>query len=97
MTKFLTGTAAIALMALSGAASAADLKMSHVRPQDTTIDKELRAFAAEVSEATGGDVTINIFPASALGDPGHAPARACGEAKLARPELRVEIIVTAAC
>ncbi len=28
---------------------------------------------------------------------GHAPARACGEAKLARPELRVEVIVTAAC
>ncbi|WP_397544173.1 RidA family protein [Roseovarius salis] len=28
---------------------------------------------------------------------GHAPARACGEAKLARPELRVEIILTVAC
>ncbi len=27
---------------------------------------------------------------------GHAPARACGEAKLARDDLRVEIIVTAA-
>lgn len=27
---------------------------------------------------------------------GCAPARACGEAKLARPELKVEIIVTAA-
>lgn len=27
---------------------------------------------------------------------GHAPARACGEAKLARAELKVEIIVTAA-
>lgn len=27
---------------------------------------------------------------------GHAPARACGEARLARPDLRVEIIVTAA-
>lgn len=27
---------------------------------------------------------------------GHAPARACGEAKLARPELLVEVIVTAA-
>ena len=27
---------------------------------------------------------------------GHAPARACGEARLARDELRVEIIVTAA-
>ncbi|MAY33055.1 MAG: hypothetical protein CMM86_10670 [Rhodovulum sp.] len=28
---------------------------------------------------------------------GQAPARACGEAKPARPELKVEIIVTAAC
>ncbi len=27
---------------------------------------------------------------------GHAPARACGEAKLARPDLQVEMIVTAA-
>ncbi len=27
---------------------------------------------------------------------GHAPARACGEAKLARDELKVEIIITAA-
>jgi enamine deaminase RidA (YjgF/YER057c/UK114 family) len=28
---------------------------------------------------------------------GQAPARACGEARLAREELRVEIIVTAVC
>ena len=28
---------------------------------------------------------------------GHAPARACGEAKLARKKLKVEIIITAAC
>ncbi|ARS53357.1 RidA family protein [Kushneria konosiri] len=28
---------------------------------------------------------------------GCAPARACGEARLARPALRVEMIVTAAC
>ncbi|MFD1159144.1 RidA family protein [Roseovarius aestuarii] len=27
---------------------------------------------------------------------GHAPARACGESKLARPELKVEILVVAA-
>jgi enamine deaminase RidA (YjgF/YER057c/UK114 family) len=27
---------------------------------------------------------------------GYAPARACGEAKLARPDLKVEIIITAA-
>lgn len=27
---------------------------------------------------------------------GYAPARACGEARLARPELKVEVIITAA-
>ncbi|WP_317055453.1 RidA family protein [Roseovarius rhodophyticola] len=27
---------------------------------------------------------------------GHAPARACGEAKLAHPDLKVEVLVTAA-
>lgn len=61
-------TAGAALFALSSAASAADLKMSHVRPQGATIDNELRAFSTAVAEATGGDVNINLFPASALGD-----------------------------
>lgn len=64
---FLT-TAAAALMALGSYAEAQNLKMSHVRPQDATIDVELRAFAEKVAEATGGDVSINLFPASALGD-----------------------------
>lgn len=64
---FLT-TATAALMVLGSYATAADLKMSHVRPQDTTIDKELRAFSAALSEATGGSLNINLFPASALGD-----------------------------
>lgn len=68
MKHFLSGTAATALMALASVASAADLKMSHVRPQDATIDVELRAFSATVAEATGGEVSIEIFPASALGD-----------------------------
>ena len=68
MKRYLTGTAIAALVALGGIASAADLKMSHVRPQDATIDKELRAFSDQVAEATDGDVTVNIFPASALGD-----------------------------
>ena len=68
MTKFLS-TAAMALaLGVAGIAQAEELKMSHVRPQDATIDLELRAFAEAVSEATGGDVTIGIFPASALGD-----------------------------
>ena len=59
---------AAALMVLAPMAGAQTLKMSHVRPQDATIDVELRAFAEAVGEATGGDVGINIFPASALGD-----------------------------
>ncbi|WP_321335753.1 TRAP transporter substrate-binding protein DctP [uncultured Cohaesibacter sp.] len=59
---------AISLLALASVASAATLKMSHVRPQDTTIDKELRAFSEEVAKATDGSVKIKIFPASALGD-----------------------------
>jgi TRAP-type C4-dicarboxylate transport system substrate-binding protein len=66
MKHLLTGTAA--LMALAGLASAADLKMSHVRPQGATIDVELRAFAEQVAAATDGGVNIEIFPASALGD-----------------------------
>lgn len=70
MKHVLTGTAAAtALLMLTGAAAgAAELKMSHVRPQGATIDVELRAFAEQVAEATGGDVTLEIFPASALGD-----------------------------
>lgn len=68
MKRLLTTTAAIALLGLAGAAQAADLKMSYVRPQGATIDVELKAYAEAVKEATGGDVTVNIFAASALGD-----------------------------
>jgi TRAP-type C4-dicarboxylate transport system substrate-binding protein len=61
-------TAVAALMALGSYAQAQNLKMSHVRPQDATIDVELRAFSAALSEATGGNVNVKLFPASALGD-----------------------------
>lgn len=68
MKHFLTSTAVAAIVTLGSMAGAADLKMSHVRPQDATIDKELRAFSEQVAEATAGEVSINVFPASALGD-----------------------------
>ena len=68
MKHMMVATAAAALMALTPVAQAEELRMSHVRPQDTTIDLELRAFAEAVSEATGGDLTVALFPASALGD-----------------------------
>lgn len=68
MKKLMTTTALAAILAFPSLADAANLKMSHVRPQGATIDVELRAFADEVGQATGGDVSIEIFPASALGD-----------------------------
>jgi len=68
MKHTMLATAAAALMALTPMAEAQDLKMSHVRPQGATIDVELNAFAEAVSDATGGDVSVNIFAASALGD-----------------------------
>lgn len=49
-------------------ASAANLKISHVRPQGTQADKDLRAFADEVAKATGGKLKFDLFPANALGD-----------------------------
>ncbi|MBW8635598.1 TRAP transporter substrate-binding protein DctP [Hoeflea sp. WL0058] len=68
MKKLLYTTAITAVFGLTGFAQAADFKMSHVRPQGATIDVELNAFSDTVKEATGGDVNIKIFPASALGD-----------------------------
>lgn len=68
MKRLLSTTAAIALLGLAGFAQAADLKMSHVRPQGATIDVELKAYAEAVKAATNGSVNVEIFAASALGD-----------------------------
>jgi len=48
------------------AASAQTLKLSHVRPQGSTADTDVRAFASEASK--GSSLKIEIFPANALGD-----------------------------
>jgi len=68
MTKFLSSAALAAFLGTTGLAQAVEFKMSHVRPQGATIDLELKAFSDTVKEATGGDVDIRIFAASALGD-----------------------------
>lgn len=68
MKKLFMTTAMAGLMGMATFAQADDLKMSHVRPAGAAIDVELNAYAAAVLEATGGDVNINIFAASALGD-----------------------------
>ncbi|WP_425404429.1 TRAP transporter substrate-binding protein DctP [Hwanghaeella sp.] len=59
---------ALAAIVAAAPATAETFKMSHVRPQGATIDVELRAYAAAVDAATDGNVKIEIFPASALGD-----------------------------
>lgn len=43
-------------------------KLSHVRPQDTTIDKDVHWFSDKVFEASDGQIKIEIYPASQLGD-----------------------------
>lgn len=55
-------------LSLSNPVEAVTLKVSHVRPQGTIIDVQLKEFAAGVEQATDGDVKIKVFSANALGD-----------------------------
>lgn len=62
-------TAASAAMLLFACnAQAVELKISHVRPQGAQIDLDIKQYAADVEKATGGDVTLKIFAANALGN-----------------------------
>lgn len=58
--------ATIALFA--GSLQAKTMKISHVRPQGTAIDNDLRWFSDTLKEASGGKIKTKIYPASALGD-----------------------------
>lgn len=66
----LTHLAAAAVIAATSAftAQAEELKLSHIRPEGAQVDTDIRAFTKAVTEATGGDLTFRIYPASALGD-----------------------------
>jgi TRAP-type C4-dicarboxylate transport system substrate-binding protein len=56
------------VVAFGSNAQAGTWKLSHVRPQDTAVDKDLTWFVNEVKGATGGKIQIRIYPANALGD-----------------------------
>lgn len=43
-------------------------KISHVRPQGTAIDNDLRWFSDALKEASNGKMKTKVYPASALGD-----------------------------
>lgn len=68
--RFIAGlfvlVAGVALVA--GSVQAKTMKISHVRPQGTAIDKDLRWFSDTLKEVSGGKVKTKIYPASALGD-----------------------------
>jgi TRAP-type C4-dicarboxylate transport system substrate-binding protein len=59
---------ALASMVMMSPAIAESLKISHVRPQGATIDLEVKDLSAALSEATNGELDLNIFAANALGD-----------------------------
>ncbi len=80
--SFLAGSASLCLTtSLAGRASAATtLDLSEVLPEDNWQTVEIRAFAADVAERSGGEVTINIHSGGALGfkGPEHLEALANG-------------------
>lgn len=65
-TSLLKIAAATAVMALSSAVTAQTMKLSHVRPQGSTADTDVRALATELAKVSG--IKIEVFPANALGD-----------------------------
>ena len=67
LSKKLVLAASLSLATL-GAAEAATLKLSHVRPQGTAIDKDAVQFAEAVNTATNGKLKVKLYPANALGD-----------------------------
>jgi TRAP-type C4-dicarboxylate transport system substrate-binding protein len=56
------------LVFAAGQAEARTWKLSHVRPQDTAIDKDLNEFAKNLKETSGGKMEIKLYPSSSLGD-----------------------------
>ncbi len=43
-------------------------KIGHVRPQDTSTDVDVQKFVADLKEATDGNLTVEVYPASQLGN-----------------------------
>jgi TRAP-type transport system periplasmic protein len=61
--------AAVAWMGLNGCAAAqvVELRVSHFLPLNHTFQKELRRWADELEERSGGRLKLRIYPASQLG------------------------------
>ena len=62
----------LSLLVAAGTAFAADKtytwKISHIRPADTAIDKDVKWFAEKLNKESNGRITIDVFNAGQLGD-----------------------------
>ncbi|PAB59640.1 TRAP transporter substrate-binding protein DctP [Anaeromicrobium sediminis] len=43
-------------------------KIGHIRPEGAVADKDVRALASAIKESTNGDINIEVYPGSTLGD-----------------------------
>ncbi|WP_298964938.1 DctP family TRAP transporter solute-binding subunit [uncultured Roseibium sp.] len=70
--RLLGATAALAILAAAGAAQAKELKYAHFQAADMSSPKHAAALAFEtcVEGKTSGDIDVQVFPASQLGDGG---------------------------
>ncbi len=59
---------ATSMALMAGTIQAKTLKISHLRPQGTAIDKDLRWFSDTLKDVSGGKLKGKLYPASALGD-----------------------------
>ncbi|MES0885363.1 TRAP transporter substrate-binding protein DctP [Roseibium sp. SCP14] len=68
--RAILGTAAALAISLSAVSAFAEttLRLSHLSPPDSDMDKWAHQFADRVAKETDGRVNVRIFPASQLGD-----------------------------
>lgn len=73
MRKLSTVGAVAALMALTTVAEAKELRFAIGYPPNSAPVKVMEDYAAKVSELTGGDLTVKVFPSSLLSFPETSP------------------------
>ena len=67
--NLLNGVIVMAVICLlAGSVNARTWKLSHIRPQGTAIDNDLRWFSDTIKEKSGGKIKTKLYPASSLGD-----------------------------
>ena len=69
--SIVTTTLALVLLcagSVYGAEKTYNWKLSTIRPQNSSVDKDARAFAEKVEKESNGRIKISIYPNAQLGD-----------------------------